>query len=92
MQSYHLGGMGCANGVVAVNLVRDLLQAHPNSNAVLLTTETTTPAYYPGRDKHRQITNLLFRCAGSQHILPISLLFSPAHSGAASCQDAACYA
>jgi 3-ketoacyl-CoA synthase len=55
--------MGCANGVVAVNMVRDLLQAYPNANAVLLTTETTTPAYYPGCDKHRQITNLLFRCA-----------------------------
>jgi hypothetical protein len=26
-QSYHLGGMGCGNGVVAVGLVRDLLQA-----------------------------------------------------------------
>jgi 3-ketoacyl-CoA synthase len=26
VQSYHLGGMGCANGVVGVNLVRDLLQ------------------------------------------------------------------
>jgi predicted naringenin-chalcone synthase len=26
MQSYHLGGMGCSNGVVAVNLVKDLLR------------------------------------------------------------------
>lgn len=26
VQSYHLGGMGCANGVVAINLVSDLLK------------------------------------------------------------------
>lgn len=25
IQSYHLGGMGCSNGVVAINLVRDML-------------------------------------------------------------------
>jgi 3-ketoacyl-CoA synthase len=27
VQSYHLGGMGCGNGVMALSLVRDLLQA-----------------------------------------------------------------
>jgi hypothetical protein len=26
IQAYHLGGMGCSNGVVGVGLVRDLLQ------------------------------------------------------------------
>lgn len=26
IQSYHLGGMGCANGVVAINMVKDLLE------------------------------------------------------------------
>jgi len=61
IQSYHLGGMGCSNGVVAVNLVQDLLKAHPNCNAVLLTTETVTPAFYRGIDKHRQVTNMIFR-------------------------------
>lgn len=61
IQSYHLGGMGCSNGVVAVNLVKDLLKARPNANALFLTTEITTPAYYRGRDKHRQVTNMIFR-------------------------------
>lgn len=37
------------------------LQARPNANAVLLTTEVTTPAYYKGKDKHRQVTNMIFR-------------------------------
>ncbi len=26
VQSYHLGGMGCSSGTVAVNLVRDMLK------------------------------------------------------------------
>lgn len=37
------------------------LQSRPNCNAILLTTEITTPAYYKGKDKHRQVTNMLFR-------------------------------
>lgn len=59
--SYHLGGMGCSMGVVSVNLIRDLLKAHPNSNAILVTTETTTPAYYTGTERSRLVTNCLFR-------------------------------
>jgi hypothetical protein len=54
-QSYHLGGMGCSNGVVAVNLVASLLRARPGANAVLLTTESVTPALYPGHDRHRMV-------------------------------------
>ncbi|KAG2441061.1 hypothetical protein HXX76_003914 [Chlamydomonas incerta] len=65
VQAYHLGGMGCANGVVGVNLVADLLKAHPNSTALFVCTETTTPAYYRGNDRHRLVTNLLFRMGGA---------------------------
>eukprot|EP00882_Tetradesmus_deserticola_P000731 GHRQ01000798.1.p1 GENE.GHRQ01000798.1~~GHRQ01000798.1.p1 ORF type:complete len:504 (+),score=238.10 GHRQ01000798.1:145-1656(+) len=65
VQSYHLGGMGCSNGVVAVNLLKDLLRSRPNCNAILLTTEITTPAYYKGKDKHRQVTNMIFRTGAS---------------------------
>lgn len=65
IQSYHLGGMGCSNGVVAVNLIQDLLRSRPNVNAVLVTTEVTTPACYSGKDKHRQVTNMIFRTGAS---------------------------
>ncbi|PNH05133.1 3-ketoacyl-CoA synthase 6 [Tetrabaena socialis] len=68
-QAYHLGGMGCANGVVAVNLVADMLKAHPNSNALFVTNETTTPAFYKGRDKHRLVTNVLFRMGAAAVLL-----------------------
>eukprot|EP00210_Caulerpa_lentillifera_P004224 g4029.t1 len=65
IQSYHLGGMGCSMGVVSVNLIRDLLKAHPNSVAMLCTTEITTPAFYTGTDRSRVVTNLLFRMGGA---------------------------
>ncbi|KAG2441030.1 hypothetical protein HXX76_003883 [Chlamydomonas incerta] len=65
VQAYHLGGMGCANGVVGVNLVADLLKARPNSTAVFVTTETLTPTYYAGRDRHRLLGLLLFRMGGA---------------------------
>lgn len=32
IQSYHLGGMGCSNGVVAVNLIKDLLKVRERSH------------------------------------------------------------
>ncbi|KAG2490806.1 hypothetical protein HYH03_010728 [Edaphochlamys debaryana] len=69
VQSYALGGMGCANGVVAVNLLADLLKARPNCNALFVTTETTTPAYYQGTDRHRLVTNLLFRTGAAAVLL-----------------------
>lgn len=41
------------------------VQSRPNCNAILLTTEITTPAYYKGKDKHRQVTNMIFRTGAS---------------------------
>lgn len=37
------------------------VQARPNSVALFVTNETTTPAFYQGQDKHRLVTNVLFR-------------------------------
>lgn len=67
--SYHLGGMGCANGVVAVNLVADLLKAHPGCRALFVTNETTTPAFYRGKDRHRLVTNVLFRMGAAAMLM-----------------------
>jgi len=52
----------CSQGLPLADLLcHRCLQARPNSNAILLTTEVTTPAYYKGKDKHRQVTNMIFR-------------------------------
>ncbi|KAG1666990.1 hypothetical protein FOA52_014302 [Chlamydomonas sp. UWO 241] len=69
IESYSLGGMGCANGVIALNLVHDLLTAHPNSNALFVCTEVLTPALYQGNDRHRLVTNVLFRLGATAVLL-----------------------
>ncbi|KAI8472024.1 MAG: FAE1/Type III polyketide synthase-like protein-domain-containing protein [Monoraphidium minutum] len=65
VQSYHLGGMGCGNGVCAIGLVRDLLQARPNAKALFVPAEITTYCYYPGTDKKYMVANCIFRMGGA---------------------------
>lgn len=36
VQAYHLGGMGCSNGTIAINLVRDMLKVRSCRAGVLL--------------------------------------------------------
>ena len=49
VKTYHLGGMACSAGAVAVGLIRDLLKATPNANALLVTHENATAGNYDGR-------------------------------------------
>jgi|APGre2960657404_1045060.scaffolds.fasta_scaffold77728_3 hypothetical protein len=57
-QSYHLGGMGCGNGVVAIGLIRDLLQARPGCNAIFVPAEITSYCFYGGSEKKRMVPNV----------------------------------
>ncbi|KAI8476033.1 MAG: FAE1/Type III polyketide synthase-like protein-domain-containing protein [Monoraphidium minutum] len=63
--AYHLGGMGCSMGVVGLNLVRDLLAAHPNKIALFVSNEVVTAGFYLGDRKEALITNSLFRMGGA---------------------------
>jgi len=47
-QKISLGGMGCANGVVGLSLLRSMLQAHPGAKAVFVTSEICSSAFYQG--------------------------------------------
>lgn len=49
VKTYHLGGMACSAGAVAVGLIQDLLKATPNANALLVTHENATAGAYTGR-------------------------------------------
>ncbi|XWS39420.1 hypothetical protein CRYUN_Cryun18bG0053100 [Craigia yunnanensis] len=42
IRSFNLGGMGCSAGVIAVDLVKDMLQVHRNSYAIVVSTENIT--------------------------------------------------
>lgn len=65
VEAYHLGGMGCSIGVVAISLVRDMLKAHPNSIALFVPAEITTYCFYPGRHKDFLVANAIFRMGGA---------------------------
>ncbi|KAI8468058.1 MAG: FAE1/Type III polyketide synthase-like protein-domain-containing protein [Monoraphidium minutum] len=69
VQMYHLGGMGCSIGVVAVGLVRDMLKAHPNSIALMVPCEVTSYCYYPGRNKDYLVSNVIFRSGGAAMLM-----------------------
>ncbi|KAI8477402.1 MAG: FAE1/Type III polyketide synthase-like protein-domain-containing protein [Monoraphidium minutum] len=69
VQSYHLGGMGCGNGVMALSLLRDLLQARPNCRALFVPAEITTYCFYPGLQKDFMVANAIFRMGGAAVLL-----------------------
>lgn len=62
-------GMGCGNGVTAIGLIRDLLQARPNSIALFVPAEITTYAFYPGKHKQYMVANCIFRMGGAAALL-----------------------
>ncbi|CAL4970710.1 unnamed protein product [Urochloa decumbens] len=67
--SYNLGGMGCSAGVIAVDLAKDLLQTHPGSYALVVSTENITLNWYAGNDRSKLVTNCLFRMGGAAVLL-----------------------
>ncbi|KAG9444057.1 hypothetical protein H6P81_015397 [Aristolochia fimbriata] len=69
IRSFNLSGMGCSAGVISLDLARDLLQVHPNSNALVISTEIITPNYYKGKQRSMQLPNCLFRMGAAAILL-----------------------
>ncbi|KAL7101745.1 hypothetical protein ACP275_08G073900 [Erythranthe tilingii] len=69
IKSYNLSGMGCSAGLISIDLARDLLQVHPNSNALVVSTEIITPNYYQGSERAMLLPNCLFRMGGAAVLL-----------------------
>ncbi|KAJ6988036.1 hypothetical protein NC653_021077 [Populus alba x Populus x berolinensis] len=69
IKSFNLSGMGCSAGLISIDLARDLLQVHPNANAVVVSTEIITPNYYQGNERAMLLPNCLFRMGGSAILL-----------------------
>nr|GMC59941.1 3-ketoacyl-CoA synthase 6 [Ipomoea batatas]GMC67806.1 3-ketoacyl-CoA synthase 6 [Ipomoea batatas]GME06924.1 3-ketoacyl-CoA synthase 6 [Ipomoea batatas] len=65
IKSYNLSGMGCSAGLISIDLARDLLHVHPNSNALVVSTEIITPNYYKGSERAMLLPNCLFRMGGA---------------------------
>ncbi|KAI4338099.1 hypothetical protein L6164_016451 [Bauhinia variegata] len=56
--------MGCSAGVIAVDLAKQLLQAHPKSYALVVSTENGTSSMYWGNNPSMLVGNCLFRMGG----------------------------
>lgn len=69
IKSFNLSGMGCSAGIISIDLARDLLQVHPNSDAVVISTEIITPNYYQGNERAMLLPNCLFRMGGAAILL-----------------------
>ncbi|KAK1274797.1 3-ketoacyl-CoA synthase 10 [Acorus gramineus] len=69
IHSFNLGGMGCAAGVISVDLAKDLLDAHPGSYALVVSTEVVTASWYPGNDPDMLIPNCFFRMGAAAILL-----------------------
>ncbi|CAA0839607.1 3-ketoacyl-CoA synthase 6 [Striga hermonthica] len=69
VRSYNLSGMGCSAGLISIDLARDLLQVHPNSYALVVSTEIITPNYYKGSERAMLLPNCLFRMGGAAILL-----------------------
>ena len=49
IQSFNLRGMGCAAGITAIDLAKDLLNAYPGSYALVVCLEEVTFTWYAGK-------------------------------------------
>ncbi|KAK6919916.1 FAE1/Type III polyketide synthase-like protein [Dillenia turbinata] len=69
IKSFNLGGMGCSAGLISVDLAKHLLQANPNSYAVVVSTENITLNWYFGNDRSMLLCNCIFRMGGAALLL-----------------------
>ncbi|XP_062150315.1 probable 3-ketoacyl-CoA synthase 21 [Alnus glutinosa] len=69
VMSFHLSGMGCSAGIIAVDLAKDVLRVHRNSLALIVSTETLLLNWYTGKNPSMLITNCLFRMGGAAVLL-----------------------
>ncbi|XP_008775195.3 3-ketoacyl-CoA synthase 6-like [Phoenix dactylifera] len=69
IRSFNLSGMGCSAGLISIDLARDLLQVHPNSNALVVSTEIITPNFYSGNQPSMLLPNCLFRMGAAAILL-----------------------
>lgn len=69
IRSFNLSGMGCSAGLLSISLARDLLGAHNNSLALVLSMESMSSNMYHGQVKSMLLANCLFRMGGAAILL-----------------------
>uniref|UniRef100_J3MZB2 3-ketoacyl-CoA synthase n=1 Tax=Oryza brachyantha TaxID=4533 RepID=J3MZB2_ORYBR len=61
VKTYNLSGMGCAAGVIGVDVARNLLRTHAMSYAVVVSAEIVTVGWDSGKDQSKLLLNCYFR-------------------------------
>ncbi|XP_072968359.1 3-ketoacyl-CoA synthase 7-like [Typha angustifolia] len=69
VKSFNLSGMGCAAGVVGVDVARSLLKLGNSSYAVVISTEIVSTGWYNGKDPRKLVLNCFFRMGCSAVLL-----------------------
>ncbi|CAN1799020.1 3-ketoacyl-CoA synthase 10 [Linum perenne] len=69
INSFSLGGMGCAAGIAAIDLARDLLTAYPGSHALVVSTEAVSFTWYNGNETDMLLPNCFFRMGAAAMLL-----------------------
>lgn len=69
IHNFNLGGMGCAAGVIAIDLARNVLLAHPGTYALVVSTEVVSSTWYAGKDKDMLLPNCFFRMGAAAMLL-----------------------
>ncbi|GAB4833071.1 hypothetical protein Ancab_007130 [Ancistrocladus abbreviatus] len=67
--AFNLGGMGCAAGMIAIDVARDLLHAHPGSYALVVSTEIVSSCWYTGRQVDMVLPNCFLRMGAAAMLL-----------------------
>ena len=69
VQSFNLGGMGCAAGLIAIDLARDLLSVYPGSYALVVSMEAVSYSWYCGNNIDMLLPNCFFRMGAAAMLL-----------------------
>ncbi|KAJ8753139.1 hypothetical protein K2173_017705 [Erythroxylum novogranatense] len=69
INSFNLGGMGCAAGIIAIDLAKDLLTGYPSSYALVVSTEVVSSAWYSGNETDMLLPNCFFRMGAAAILL-----------------------
>ncbi|GAV83146.1 FAE1_CUT1_RppA domain-containing protein/ACP_syn_III_C domain-containing protein [Cephalotus follicularis] len=69
IQSYNLGGMGCAAGIIAIDLAKDLLNVYRGSYALVVSTEIVSLTWYSGNEADMLLPNCFFRMGAATMLL-----------------------
>ncbi|KAI3447274.1 hypothetical protein Pfo_003939 [Paulownia fortunei] len=69
IQSFNLGGMGCAASITAIDLANDLLNAYPGSYALIVSTEVISFTWYGGNELDMLLPNCFLRMGAAAVLL-----------------------